>query len=52
MFATTVLKEIFGRKIEEVTGNWTKLYIAESQDSFSSPNTIVSTEAIQSSRVR
>jgi hypothetical protein len=51
MFDSTVQREIFGRKIEEVTGDWTKLYIVESHDSFSSPNTILSTEAIQSSIV-
>jgi len=52
MFDSTVLREIFGRKIEEVTGDRTKLYIAENYDSFSSPNTILGTEAIQSSSVR
>jgi hypothetical protein len=52
MFDSTVLREIFGRKGEEVKGDWTKLYIAESHDSFSSPNAILSTGAIKSSRVR
>jgi hypothetical protein len=50
---STVRREIFGRKIEEeVTGEWTKLYTADSHDSFSSPNIILSTVAIPSSRVR
>ena len=41
-----------GGNEKKVTGDWVKLYIAESHDSFSSPNTLITTTAaIKSSMV-
>jgi len=35
-----VLRRIFGRKRDEVTGEWRKLYIEKLNDLYSSPNNI------------
>jgi len=40
VFEYMVLKRIFGRKRDEVTGEWRKLHIEELNDLYSSPNII------------
>ena len=40
MFGNRVLRRIFGRKRDEVTGEWRKLHIEELNDLYCSPNVI------------
>jgi hypothetical protein len=40
VFEIRVLRRIFGHKKDEVTGEWGKLYSAELNDTYSSPNII------------
>ena len=49
MFASRVLRRIFGPKRDEVTGEWRKLHNEELNDLFSSPNIV---RVIKSRRMR
>jgi hypothetical protein len=49
VFENRVLRRIFGRKRDEVTGGWRKLHNEELQNLYSSPNII---RMIKSRRVR
>jgi hypothetical protein len=49
VFENRVLRRIFGRKKDEVTGEWTKLYNDELNDLYSSPNIV---RVIKSKRMR
>jgi hypothetical protein len=40
VFGNRVLREIFGRKRDEVAGEWRKLHKEEFNDLFSSPNIV------------
>jgi hypothetical protein len=48
-FENTVLRRIFGLKMDEITGDWRKLHNGELHDLYTSPNII---KAIKSRRVR
>lgn len=52
VFENRVLRKMFVPTNDEVTGDWTKLYNVERQDSYSSRNIILSIGAIKSRRVR
>jgi hypothetical protein len=40
VFENSVLRRIFGRKMDEVTGEWRKLHSEEFYDLYSPPNII------------
>jgi hypothetical protein len=40
VFANRVLRRVFGHKMDEVTGDWRRLYIEEINELYSSPNFI------------
>ena len=49
MFENVVLRRIFGRRRDEVTGEWRRLHNEELNDSYSSPNIV---RVIKSRRMR
>jgi hypothetical protein len=49
VFKNRVLRRIFGPKIDEVTGEWTKLHSEELNDLYTSPNIF---RVIKSRRMR